>query len=77
MRTFDLVKISKSLLKTLSKLDIKMDDYQYVDMFDEYEEMVNNGDKVSYIVTFLSQKYKISEASIYRLIRRFKNTIFS
>ena len=77
MRTFDLVKISKGILKLLSNLDVKIDDYKYVDLFDEYETMAKNGDKISYIVTFLSQKYNISEASVYRLIRRFKNTINS
>lgn len=74
MRTFDLVKISKGILKLLSNLDVKIDDYKYVDLFDEYETMAKNGDKISYIVTFLSQKYNISEASVYRLIKRFKNT---
>lgn len=77
MRTFDLVKISKGILKLLSNLDVKIDDYKYVDLFDEYETMAKNGDKISYIVTFLSQKYNISEASVYRLIKRFKNTINS
>ena len=77
MRTFELVKISKGILKLLSNLDVKIDDYKYVDLFDEYETMAKNGDKISYIVTFLSQKYNISEASVYRLIKRFKNTINS
>lgn len=70
----DFVKISSETLKLLSKYDIKVDDYKFVDLFQEYEQMLAERNKVSYIVTVLSVKYGISETSIYRILKRFKAT---
>ena len=35
--------------------------------------MAQDGEKVSYIVTVLSQKYGICERKVYSLIKRFKS----
>lgn len=69
----DLVKISAKMMEMLSKHGIDMSDYQYIDLYDEYLEMVSNGDKVTYVVTYLAEKYKTSERSIYRLLKRFNS----
>lgn len=70
----DFIKINSETLKLLSKYDIKVDDYQYIAFFKEYEEMLAKGYKVSYIVAVLSAKYGISETTTYRILRRFKAT---
>lgn len=70
----DLVKIGAKMMETLSRHGIDMGDYQYIGLFEEYEEMVSHGDKVSYIVAHLSEKYNISERSIYRVLKRFGAT---
>lgn len=75
MRASELIKISTNLLKLLSKYDIKTEDVKYVDLYTDYEKMVSKGEKITYIVSFLSDKYKVSEATIYRIIRRFKKTV--
>ena len=49
-----------------------MDDVQYIDLFNEYLALVTQGEKVSYIVATLADKYTISERKVYDLIRRFK-----
>lgn len=68
----DFIKINSETLKLLSKYDIKVDDYKFIDLFQEYEQMLSDGNKVSYIVAVLSAKYNISETTIYRILRRFK-----
>ena len=52
---------------------IRMDDVQYIDLFNEYLALVTQGEKVSYIVATLADKYTISERKVYDLIRRFKS----
>ena len=42
------------------------------DLYDEYKKMLANGDKVSYIIATLADKYEVSERKVYDLIRRFK-----
>ncbi len=66
----DLIKICEEFLKLLSKYDIRVDDYKYTSLFSEYANMVAKGHKVSYIVAVLAERYKISEASVYRLLRK-------
>lgn len=75
MKIADFIRLHKSAMNFLSKRGIKMDDCKYVDMFADYEVMRTNGDKVTYIISELSAKYHISEASIYRILKRFKASI--
>ena len=50
-----------------------MEDVQYIDLFNEYLALVTQGEKVSYIVATLADKYNISERKVYDLIKRFKS----
>ena len=75
MKVIDLIKISRESMKMLSKADIKMDDYRYVELFSEFEGMLKRGDKTSYAVARLAEVYKISEASVYRVLRRFRKEV--
>ena len=69
------MKISSDTLYLLSGNDIKMSDVKYLDMYSEYEKMMAKSLKVTYIVEHLSDKYGVSVAQVYRIIRRFKRTI--
>lgn len=75
MSIADFIKLHKEMMNLLSKYDIRMEDFKYVDLYDDYTSMLKEGYKVSYIVCYLSDKYSISEASVYRVLKRFKITI--
>lgn len=53
-------------------MGIRPDDVQYIELYNEYNKLQINGEKVSYIVAMLSLRYDISERKVYDLIRRFK-----
>lgn len=57
-------------------MGIRPDDVQYIELYielyNEYNKLHTNGEKVSYIVATLSLRYGISERKVYDLIRRFK-----
>ena len=53
-------------------MGIRPDDVQYIELYNEYNKLQINGEKVSYIVAMLSLRYGISERKVYYLIRRFK-----
>lgn len=69
------MKISSDTLYLLSENDIKMSDVKYLDMYSEYEKMMAKSLKVTYIVEHLSDKYNVSVAQVYRIIKRLKHTI--
>lgn len=53
-------------------MGIRPDDVQYIELYNEYNKLHTNGEKVSYIVATLSLRYGISERKVYDLIWRFK-----
>ena len=65
--------MNKELLKKFQTAGIRMEDVQYIDLFNEYLALVTQGEKVSYIVATLADKYTISERKVYDLIKRFKS----
>lgn len=56
-------------------MGIRPDDVQYIELYNEYNKLQTNGEKVSYIVATLSLRYGISERKVYDLIKRFKNRL--
>lgn len=73
MKVIEILNLNKELLKNFQKAGIRMDDVQYIDLFNEYRVLLTQGEKVSYIVAILATKYNISERKVYDLIRRFKS----
>lgn len=75
MRIADFIRLHKGMMDLLSKYDVKMDDFKYVEMFEDYDSMIKEGNKVTYIVSYLSDKYSLSEASVYRILKKFRATL--
>ena len=70
MKIADLMKFSKETLKMMSKCGIKTDDSQHLEMLDEYHSMRENCEKFRYIMAYLAEKYRLSESSVRRIIKR-------
>lgn len=71
----DLLKIGGELLKLLSKYDVKIDDYRFVDLYYDYEKQRNSNEKYIVVLDELSRKYKVSPSTIERLIRRLRKSV--
>ena len=75
MKVFEIIELSREILKALSKHDIRTTDVEYVEMYRKYMEMKRQGIKVTYIVSVLAEECGCSESSIYRMLRRFGETV--
>lgn len=73
MKLIEILILNKELLQNFQKAGIRMDDVRYIDLFNEYLALLTQGEKVSYIVAILADKYAVSERKVYDLIRRFKS----
>ena len=71
MKVADLVKFSGEMLKRLHDFGITTDDYRYLPLYDDFERMRSEGNKTTYIVAILSQRYGICERKVYKVVRRF------
>ena len=72
MTVFEILNFNRELLNRLVVIGIKPNDCKYIDLHAEYERMHRKGEKMTYIVSFLSAKHKVSERKIYGIIKRFK-----
>lgn len=73
MKVIEILNFNRELLKRLQASGIRLEDTQYIDLYTDYTHLLNQGEKVSYAVAVLSEKYSVSERKIYSLIKRFQN----
>ncbi|WP_278996713.1 hypothetical protein [Prevotella disiens] len=71
MTLFEILNFNKELIKRINQAGIRPDDCNFVELYTEYLEMKKKGEKVTYIVTLLSEKYHVSERKTYTIIKRF------
>ena len=48
---------------------------RHIDMYEDYIRMRDDGEKMDYIICILEGKYKVSESTIRRVIRRFSKDV--
>lgn len=70
MKLFELLAFNKEILGRLEASGVKPADYKYVPLYADYLAMRNAGEKVTYIVAALAEKYQVSERKAYYLIER-------
>lgn len=73
MTVFEVMNFNREFLHRLQAWGIRLEDANYIGLYEEFDKMAREGEKVSYIVTVLSQRYGISERKVYSLIKRFKS----
>lgn len=69
MTLFEILNFNRELLKRLISVGFRPDDRQYLELYRDYVQMRREGDKVTYIVSVLSERYSVSERKIYSIIK--------
>ena len=70
MTLFEILNFNRELLERLAGTGYKPDDYKYIDLYKEYEQMRRKGEKVTYCVAFLSARHGVSERKVYEILGR-------
>lgn len=73
MKIIEVLKFNRELIKKLKIAGIRLEDEEFVDLYTDYTTLLGRGEKVSYIVARLSEKYAVSERKVYGLIKRFQS----
>ncbi|KGI20910.1 hypothetical protein CJ231_10125 [Hoylesella buccalis] len=73
MKIIEVLKFNRELIKRLKIAGIRLEDEEFVDLYTDYTNLLKRGEKVSYIVALLSERYAVSERKVYTLIKRFKS----
>lgn len=75
MEIAEFVRIGQDLLKLLSENEVKIGDWKYVKLYDEYKSMRKHKVKYRYAISELAATHNISRAKVERIIRRFKKNV--
>lgn len=46
---------------------------QYIELYNDYNRLLDEGEKVSYIVAVLAERYNVCERKVYTLIKRLQS----
>lgn len=70
MTQYEALKLSGCVIERLEKAGTKPGDYKYVGLFEDFRNARKRGEKVSYIVACLAERYNVSERNVYDIVRR-------
>ena len=73
MKVIEILNFNRELLKRLQASGIRLEDARYIDLYSDYIRMLDQGEKVSYAVAVLSEKYLVSERKVYTPVKRFQS----
>ena len=73
MKVIEILNFNRELLKRFQVAGIRLEDVSYIDLYADYTRLLNQGEKVSYVVAVLAEKYSVSERKIYALVKRFQS----
>lgn len=68
MKAYELLNINESILKLMDSMSLAIADVKYVPVIKEYIQMMGEGNKKTYVVQVLSDKYEIAERTLYRVV---------
>ena len=71
MKVGEVVKLTGEMLKRLHGFGIKMDDYKYLEMYEEVKRIVGRGNKMTYAVAVMCEKYNVCERTVYKVVKHF------
>lgn len=69
------VEIDQELLKLLSENDVKIGDWKYIKLYEEYKCMRQKSIKYRYAVAHLAATHNMSRAKVERIIRRLSKDV--
>ena len=70
MKVFEILSLNREFLDRLNSFGINPDDYKWTELYLDYIKMREKGEKSTYIVAVLSEKYNICERKVYKIIHK-------
>ena len=70
MTVYEALKLCGGVIEKLEDAGAKPSDHKYVRLFEDYQNARKRGEKVSYIVAILAERYNVSERNIYDIVKR-------
>lgn len=76
MKVINIVKLSQEAVNFLSAYGIKVEDYKYAQLYDDFYLLRDlKGEKYENAVTTLAKKYQISRSKVIRLLNKYNQPL--
>ncbi|MBQ7690211.1 MAG: hypothetical protein IJT30_03325 [Muribaculaceae bacterium] len=59
----------------MSEVGIRIGDYRHLVLWSDYCDIINKGNKKCYAITVVAHRYKVSERTAERIIKRFESEV--
>lgn len=73
MKIIEILKFNRELIKRFKMAGVRLEDEEFIDLYTDYIALLEHGEKVSYAIAYLSDKYNVSERKVYGLIKCFQS----
>jgi len=75
MKTYELISVIREPLNILRSKNINPSSVEYLQLYEDYCVMNNEGLKKTYIISVLCEKYNIGRTKFFQLINSFEEEI--
>ena len=75
MKAIEILKLLSEALKVMSKNDIRIDDYLYIDAYEHFLNMRHNKVKYRTAIKVLSEEKHVSERTLERIFKRLAKVV--
>lgn len=75
MIVYESLKNNRDLLIRLARTGIAVEDVKYLELYEDFVRLKDDGLKTTYVVAHLCDQYEVSEATVWRIIRKFQRVL--
>lgn len=75
MKRADLILFNEEIIRKMRKAGIRLDDYKYVNLYQDYIKLTKEGNRKKVVILTLVQKYDYTDRQVYNIIKHIKKEI--
>ncbi len=75
MIVYESLKDNRDLLIRLARAGIAIEDVKHLELYEDFVRLRADGLKTTYVVVHLCDQYEVSEATVWRIIRKFQRVL--
>lgn len=75
MNVYEFLNTHKGVMEQLQTLPVQPSDVRYLELYKEYNRLMKEGHKKTYVLQYLSDEYSVDERTIYRVVKKFSTEV--
>lgn len=75
MNVYEFLNTHKEVMEQLQSLPVQPSDVRYLELYKEYNRLMKEGHKKTYVLQYLSDEYSVDERTIYRVVKKFSTEV--